>query len=200
MSVFRVVLLSFVLVAAAAAPALAQGDRAVGLVMGTPVQVGVLWHATDRVAIRPDISFSWSSSELDAASIGDIDYSSSTSSSSLSLGLALLYYLGDADNLRTYIAPRYRVRRASMSTESAIVIPGIPDGIPATDRRDTRDTQVNHSGGVSFGASYAPGARLSIFGEVGLDLAVSSGPRLGEIESTSRAIGTTAGVGVVLYF
>jgi hypothetical protein len=197
MSVFRVVLLSCVLVVVSAAPALAQGDRTVGLVMGIPVQVGLLWHATDRVALRPDVSFSWSSSDLGASSVGDIEYSSSTSASNLSLGLTLLYYLGDDDGVRTYVAPRYRVRRASTSTESAIVIPGIPDVLPDNDRRIT---QVNHSGGVSFGASYAPAARLAVFGEAGLEFASSSSPQLGEIESTSRAIGTTAGVGVVLYF
>ncbi len=198
MSVFRFVVLSCFLVVVGAVPALAQGNRTVGLVMGTPVQVGLLWHATDRVAIRPDISFSWSSSDLDASSVGDLEYSSSTTSSSLSLGLTLLYYLGDDEGVRTYVAPRYRARRASTSTETELVIPSIPNSVvPDFDRRDS---SVNHSGGVSFGASYAPGARLAIFGEVGLDLMVSSGPQVGDIESTSRTVGTTAGVGVVLYF
>lgn len=175
----------------------AQNERRVGLVMGVPVQVGILWHATERVAVRPDVSFSWSSSDLAAASSDYVDYSSSTSLSRLSFGLALLYYVGDDEGVRTYLAPRYRASRVSTSSESTLVIPGIPDVLPD---RDRRLTQVSHSGGVSFGASYAPGDRLAVFGEAGLDFATSSSPRLDDIEATSRAVGTTAGVGVVLYF
>ncbi len=33
--------------------AYAQDDPRVGLTMGYPTSVGVLWHVTDRIAIRP---------------------------------------------------------------------------------------------------------------------------------------------------
>jgi hypothetical protein len=197
MSGHRVTCATVLVLLGIASPVSAQDERRVGLVMGVPVQVGILWHATERVAVRPDVSFSWSSSDLAAASSDYVDYSSSTSLSRLSLGLALLYYVGDDEGVRTYLAPRYRASRVSTSSESTLVIPGIPDVLPGSDRRLT---QVSHSGGVSFGASYAPGDRLAVFGEAGLEFATSSSPRLDDIEATSRAVGTTAGVGVVFYF
>jgi hypothetical protein len=199
----RVMWSTVLLLLGLAVPASAQDDRRVGLVMGVPVQIGILWHVTERVALRPDVSFSWSSSDLGGASTDDVDYSysSSTSLSRVTAGLTLLYYLSDDEGVRTYVAPRYQVSRASTSTDSVLtipVIPGFPDVLPDSDRRHV--TQVDHSAGVSFGASYAPVERLAVFGEAGLEFAASSSPRLGDLESTSRAVGTTAGVGVVLHF
>lgn len=197
MSLCRAGLLLCLLLLSVTGRAFAQDDPPVGLVMGVPVQAGILWHVTERVALRPDVSFSWSLSELGATSMpADVVYSSSVSSSRQSLGLAFLYYLGDDDGMRTYVAPRYRLSRASASTESAIVIPGIPD----RSEDDRRLSQVTHSGGVSFGASYGLGDRFAVFGEVGFEFVTSSSPPLLDLESTSRALATTGGVGVVMYF
>ena len=33
----------------------AQDNPRVGLTMGYPTSIGVLWHVTDRIAIRPEI-------------------------------------------------------------------------------------------------------------------------------------------------
>ena len=38
----------------AAAPAAAQEKGNVGITMGFPASVGLLWHATEKIAVRPD--------------------------------------------------------------------------------------------------------------------------------------------------
>ena len=60
-----------VLFVAQSAPALAQDKGDVGISMGYPVSVGVVFHLTDSVALRPEISFTHISSDSDSA-FGDI--------------------------------------------------------------------------------------------------------------------------------
>ena len=51
--------------------ALAQDKGDVGISMGYPVAVGVVFHLTDSVALRPEISFTHISSDSDSG-FGDI--------------------------------------------------------------------------------------------------------------------------------
>ena len=62
-----------VLFVAQSAPALAQDKGDVGISMGYPAAVGVVFHLTDSVALRPEISFTRISSDSDSA-FGDVRY------------------------------------------------------------------------------------------------------------------------------
>ena len=54
-------LFSLALVVLSARPSNAQDAGHVGLTIAFPAAVGVIWQATDRLAIRPDFQFSQSS-------------------------------------------------------------------------------------------------------------------------------------------
>ncbi|HZR23016.1 MAG TPA: hypothetical protein VFA59_05460, partial [Vicinamibacterales bacterium] len=41
----------------------AQQEPKIGLVMGYPAQVGVLWNASDRIALRPEFGFTHDSND-----------------------------------------------------------------------------------------------------------------------------------------
>lgn len=197
MSVYRVAIASCLLLLSTAGTALAQNDRTVGLVMGVPVQVGLLWHATERVAVRPDVSFNWSSSESSSDSLlSDLGYGGTTSSSStrVATGVSLLFYLTGAEDLRTYIAPRYSFSRSSSSSSTDLSVPGVPDGLLLT----SDSTHTSHSVGGLFGTSYSLGSRFTVFGEIGFDFSTLSSALVGS--STSKSVGTRGGVGVVVYF
>lgn len=202
MSVYRVAIASCLVFLSTAGTAFAQNDRTTGLVMGVPVQLGVLWHASDRVAVRPDVSFSWSSSDSTDTGAGlpdGVQYSSSSTSNRLSAGVAVLFYLSDDDGLRTYVAPRYAVSRSASSISTDLSLPAGLDDLSYGLSNDS--TQTVHSGGGLFGVSYAVGSRFTVFGEIGLDATSSkSTSGLGGARLTSRTVGTRGGVGVVVYF
>ena len=46
----------------------AQDAPALGLTIGYPAAVGVMWQITDRFAIRPDVTYNWSSTEATSRS------------------------------------------------------------------------------------------------------------------------------------
>jgi opacity protein-like surface antigen len=188
MSTLRVTTLAGLLVLGLAGGAFAQESGDVGLSMGYPASIAVTWHVTDRVAIRPEVSLHWTSSEAQLASIeGE---SISNESFSTGLGASVLFYLGTTDRLRTYITPRLAYQRTSTSIETSFV----PD-------RDTTLDGFQVSG--SFGAQYAVGDRFSVFGEVGVAYSSLSGD-LGlpgiDSESRNRSFGTRTTAGVTLYF
>src|SRR4051812_40532108 len=47
----------------------AQDAPKVGLSMGYPAAIGVIWHVTDRLALRPEMSVTKSASEFIGSSI-----------------------------------------------------------------------------------------------------------------------------------
>ncbi|HET7694579.1 MAG TPA: outer membrane beta-barrel protein [Vicinamibacterales bacterium] len=160
--------------AVAAASAQERGD--VGITMGFPASIGVLWHATDTVAIRPDLSFSGSSTDP-----GD------SSSWTLGTGVSALIYMGEAENVRTYFSPRLTYQRSSFSVETAI-------------GGDT--TRTANAWGVSgsFGAQYTPNRRFGVFGEVGFSYSrLKTDTVAFSTEGTAHGWGTRAGIGVVFY-
>ena len=58
------------LVLSVGANALAQDAGQVGVLLGFPSAVGVIWHVTDNIAVRPEVSFSTGSTENPAISSG----------------------------------------------------------------------------------------------------------------------------------
>ncbi len=87
------------------ANALAQDAGQIGITMGYPSAVGIIWQVTDNVAVRPEISFSTTSTESPAISSGlslpgvsdDLGKSSSTT---VAFGASGLFYFGEWDKLR----------------------------------------------------------------------------------------------------
>ena len=173
---------AFVFVAASLAlppAASAQEPGKLGVTMGFPESVGILWHATEKVALRPEFSFEWSSTGDDTADINGHVFST---------GISLLYYVGKHDRLSTYVSPRYSFGRASTSFES--------------DFSGERTTvSHNHLFSGSFGAQYWLSDRFSVFGELGLDYRhTNSENDFSDDETNTDGFGTRSAVGIVFYF
>ena len=81
-------------------PAFAQDSPKVGLVMGYPAAISVVWHASDQIAIRPEITFAASSSSTTALGL-DLE----SDQFSVSPGVSALFYLAKWDAVRTYVSP-----------------------------------------------------------------------------------------------
>ena len=205
----RAVLLACVWWIVAAGTAAAQDDRSVGLVMGAPLHVGVLWQPADRIAVRPVLSWQWSSSEIGSASLGGVSLESSTSIGRINAGVGLLFFLSDDEGLRTYLAPTYLFGRSEATSDDRFTLPDLPllPGFPTTGVlpaiSETRQSTVtSHEGRILLGADYRLGSRFGVFGEFGLAFssASSSSSGIDGVESSGRSAGTTASVGVVVMF
>jgi hypothetical protein len=158
----------------------AQEEGKVGITMGFPESVGLVWHATETIAVRPEFSFSVTSSETEFAE---------TSSGSFSTGLSMLFYLDQSDRFATYLSPRYAFHRSSATRESPL---GAED----------ESTLHSHLFSGSFGAQYWFGERFSVFGELGVAYEhASAGDDDDDFdEGTSHHIGSRSAIGVVFYF
>ncbi len=182
--------------------AAAQDDRRVGVVIAAPLHVGLLLPVTERVAVRPAMSWGWSSTALDGSDPPiNVEYVIDTRSGRVNVGASLLFFLGEDNGLRTYVAPGYAISRSSITSESRLSLPVVGESIV-----NRTSTQTSHEGRVVFGAEHAVGTRFRVFGEFGLAVstmslpATSSSSGLDGIESRSRSAGTIGAVGVVLLF
>ena len=172
----------------------AQEAGDAGLVMGFPASFGLVWHATDRVALRPALTLGGASSETSGG-----DFSLSTSDSwRVGLSVGALFYLGTDDRLRTYVAPAFTYSHANNSSEIRTVFN------EATSFDNTSDIGSDAYGvSGSFGAQYGFSDRFNVFGEVGIEYDRSTGSYDGaftEVEVRTHSWGTRGAVGVVLYF
>jgi hypothetical protein len=161
----------------------AQDASRVGITMGYPASIGLLWHVSDRVALRPEFSFTLSDSSSESIVNAESNFWS------LGTGVSMLFYSPLTDNLRAFIAPRFSYTRTSGDTDV------------------TESTTDIYSVAGMFGAQYSLARRFGVFGEVGFSYAHQTGmitSKLAQIPvSTSShgdTIGTRTGVGVVLYF
>jgi len=164
----------------------AQEQGKLGITMGFPASVGIVWHATENLAVRPEFSFNWSTTET-----GTLE----SDGTSFTTGVSVLLYLRKWENLATYISPQYSFNRSS-STSS-----GDFSG-------DFERTSRSHLFSGSFGAQYWLGDRFSAFGEVGLgyqrgtsesDFDVDP-PFEVDTRSTLNGLATRSAVGIVFYF
>lgn len=172
-------LLSLALVVMSARPSNAQDVGHVGVTMAFPAAVGVIWQATDRLAIRPDFQFSQSA-------VGSL----SSSQISTAVGVSALFYVRKWDNLRAYLSPRFGYQHQSVTTTGSLANPTSLD-------------QYSYAG--SFGAEYQLHRRFAVFGEVGLmyNHTVTDNPSSfsgGSVSTTGHIWGTRAGVGAIVYF
>src|SRR5215210_2698394 len=95
--------------------AVAQDAPAVGITMGYP-GIGVIWRASERVAVRPEISLSFASTATDTSLVLPVSVDRETNDWSIGTGVSVLFYLPKSDNLRTYLAPGFHYNRSSFDT------------------------------------------------------------------------------------
>jgi len=167
----------------------AQESGDVGLSMGYPSTIAVIWHISDRVAIRPEVSLDWTSTEIELGL--PIEGDTSTDLFATNVGASILFYLGAPDRLRTYVSPRILYSRVSTDTEASFTA-------------DIDRTLDGFLASGSFGAQYAVSDRFTAFGEVGFQYSRASStirPTFGSTaEGTVRSLGVRTAVGVTLYF
>jgi hypothetical protein len=172
---------------------LAQERPRTGIVMGYPASFGLLWHANDRVAIRPEVAFTRTSTggENSQAILGSSTLmETSTSFWSTSAGVSGLFYMTPADALQTYVSPRFLYGRTNSHSSTA--------GTAG----DVTVTGSTYFASGSFGAEYLLGRRFAVFGEIGVGLTRTNlTSDVGSIheDSHSTSIATRSGVGVVFY-
>ena len=94
-------------------PAAAQEKGDIGLTISAPSALGVIWHVSERVAIRPEMSFSFSETDAESSTLTDV------SSHSFTLAGSALFYLGRSESLQTYFSPRLTYSWAGSSTDAA---------------------------------------------------------------------------------
>jgi hypothetical protein len=162
-------------VALAAAPARAQQDPASGITLGYRGGIGVLWHISDGFALRPDFAFSKSLTQQ------------VTETWTATAGLSALFYLSRRDALRTFVSPRI--------------------GYTRSEAQSYGPQAVTWSGSASFGAEYALARRFGVFAEAGLQystMTVANAAVNGQLVpfagAKPRSLGTTSGLGVLLFF
>ena len=132
--------------------------------MGYPPAVGLMWHVTDLVALRPEISFT--ASAIDPTSIPVLG-SSTSSSSTLGVGVSALLYFWKWDALRAYVAPRFTYSRLDGSSERTTQSLAFPSLSTITTTTTTETTLTTESYVGLFGAQDSLHKRFSAFGEVG---------------------------------
>src|SRR6185369_3693080 len=139
----RGVVLASSITVALATTAAAQDSPRVGITMGYPASVGVMWHLSDRVALRPEFSFSLTDSSSESLIDDEANFWT------LGTGVSVLFYSSLTDNLRTYVAPRFSYGRTSGNSSN------------------TESTTDVYTFAGMFGAHYSLSRRFAAFGEVG---------------------------------
>ncbi len=185
------------LLTVAARPAAGQQAGDVGVTMGYPGAIGVVWHVTEGFALRPDVTLTRNTSESRTTSslFQGQDLSSTTTSEgwASALGLSALVTVRTIERLRLYLSPRVAYSYSTSENESGLT--GALSAFTATTRG------VIASG--SFGTQYNVHDRFALFGELGLQYTTltteSDFPgSSNEIDSTS--FGLRSAVGVTFYF
>jgi hypothetical protein len=194
----RILLLLALLMASAPAHAQEGGNQ--GLVVGYPANIGLLWHATERVAVRPEVSFAFSSNEVTtttsplpeiSAIFGETAARTVVTegrNTAVSVGTSVLWYVSDADNLRTYLSPRFIYTR---STAETAVSPSFVGGSSLEG--------WNAGVAVSYGLQYALHPRFGLFGEAGVGYSYARNSSATS-ELRGHQLNGRSGVGIILYF
>jgi len=183
MRIGRILLFASLMTVRLTTAANAQEPSRVGITMGYPASIGVLWHASERVALRPELSFTLTDSSSESLINDESNFWS------LGTGVSVLFYSPLTDNLRTYVAPRFSYTRTS------------------GDSTTTESTTDVYSFAGMFGAQYALGRRFAAFGEVGANysrqngsVTTTIGALTNRISNHGNTFGIRTAVGVILYF
>jgi hypothetical protein len=185
------------LLTVAARPAAGQQAGDVGVTMGYPGAIGVVWHVTERFAVRPDVTLTRNTSESRTTSslFQGQDLSSTTTSEgwASAVGLSALVTVRTIERLRLYLSPRVAYSHSTSENESGLT--GALSAFTATTRG------VIASG--SFGTQYNVHDRFALFGELGLQyttLTTKSDFPGSSNETDSTSFGLRSAVGVTFYF
>jgi opacity protein-like surface antigen len=164
--------------------ALAQEARKTGLTVGYPGDIGVLWHASDSIAIRPTFGFSHTSSDIASGGAND-GWGFGTT-------IAALFYVKKYDDVHTYVSPRFSYSHASVTSTPTSSLGSLP---AVTSHDDST------GGAGAFGVQYSPGQRFSVYGEVGIGFTHHETTLNGVSSFTTKGTtwGTVAGLGIVFY-
>jgi len=181
-----------------AAPAAAQDAGAVGLTMGYPGAVGVIWQINDRLAVRPDLTLSRGTTESTTAGTGSFEglTLSGTSTSegwSTGLGLSALVTLKTIDRLRLYLAPRLAWSHSSSENKTGL----------GGDLSGYSSSQQGPIVSASFGSQYGLHDRFAVFGELGVQYsAIESRSDFpgSRITTDTTSLGLRSAVGVAFFF
>ena len=161
------------------ATAAAQEKDKMAVTFAHPSAVGLLWHTSETVAVRPDLTFSTSETDTGMGK---------TMSKNLGVGISLLLYMKKWDQVSAYFSPRYGLARATGTSQS---ISG----------NEVKSSLTSHALSGSFGVQAWIGTRFSAFGEAGLTYTSStSDSAFLEIDTKTTSFGTRSGVGVAFYF
>jgi len=190
-------------------PCAAEEPSRVGLSMGYPASVGIVWHVSNGVAVRPELSFSHGSGDT-VDGLSPLTFTSTTDSTAVGVGVSALLYTAKWEALRADVSPRIAYTRSTASTTSTEVIPvvvipvlaGVPV-IPTLPPNPTVSTTISsYLIAGSFGAEYALARRFALFGEVGYGYirTSNSSSSSASLKETANATGTRTGVGVIFYF
>ena len=132
-------------------------EKKVGLLIGVPLDVGVFWQTSERVALRADVGFSFNtfeSSNSAGLSLGSGARSTITTTSSsnfTTIGLSALFTIRNENNLRLYLAPRAAIEFTHSSVETEIDPPTSTITVGGEASGSTR----GHEYGVAFGGQQA---------------------------------------------
>jgi|SRR5581483_3650780 len=189
-----------------AARVAAEDPPAIGVTMGYPASIGIVWHVSPRIAVRPEVSAqqitSTSTSVITTGFVvNGIPVSEMTTTTQASndqwntaYGASGLFYLRQWDALRTYLSPRFLYSRSTSSSTTSTTA-----GTTATTNEFTSNSYFVSG---SFGAEYALARRFAVYGEVGIGYTHQSTDNsfLAAGNNTGHTVSTRSGVGAIFYF
>lgn len=175
----------FALAVLLAVPGIASAqDKKVGLTMGYPSSIAVVWHLSDKVALRPELSLAGGSVETSTSG-----FSFDTDTNAIGTGISALFYLNTADKLRPYVSPRFTYTHSTTEQDLSSIT-----------NSSTKGTSNSTGGQGSFGVQYYVSDRFAAFGELGVGFAHSeSTTGLTPTKGTGWTWGTRSAVGIVFY-
>jgi hypothetical protein len=178
----------------------AQESGQIGLSMGYPTSIAVIWHATERLGLRAETTCVFSSSETESPLL-----EREADTNGFGVGLAGLFYVNRQDDVRAYVSPRFIYTKRTSEIEGPDVPIVLPQVFPLPSPLPARDLSIETSGysvAGSFGAQYSPNRRFSVFGELGLEYSQveSDTSRRRALETEASSFGPRAAVGIVWYF
>ena len=159
-----------------------QDEQGVGIVMGVPASVAALFHTSDAVAVRPELSFSHTTS-TDSVVNG--------STWLVGVGVSGIFYMQRVDNVRTYVSPRLTYSRTHLNISSS-----------TANLVNSNGSNSSWGASGSYGAEFSPSDRFSVFGELGLAYSrqnATTSNTSGVPTGGSNGWGVRSAVGVIFY-
>ena len=97
----------------------AQDEPKIGLTMGYPSAIGVLWRLADRVAIRPEVTATRGSSQGSSTDpiLGTAGTSTPSDNWQVGVGLSGLFYMTKDGGLRTYLTPLFAYSKTNFVSQ-----------------------------------------------------------------------------------